>query len=129
MTQDKPTPNRTVIRGDSDGFTIRFNNVTLNKVGIKLKTPIDITDYVIKLTVRKDIPKTTIVNDDDALISKIGIISNGETGEAYFDITSNDTDIDEGSYWYDIQYSINGTTKSLYKARYIIVGDITRSIG
>ena len=129
MSQDKPTPNRQIIRGDTDDFTIRFNDVTLNKMGIEIKTPIDITTWDIKFTVRRDIPSTDVTDDNDALISKTAIITNGTHGEAVFNINSNDTNIDEGNYWYDIQYTVNGVTKSLRKARYIIVSDVTRNIG
>jgi len=132
MEINNTAPTRKVIRGDTDSFTVKFNNVHKNNLGIKVKEPIDITDWVVSLTVRATIPETDIISDVDAVIPKTADIPVGTDGVAYFNITSQDTNIDEGTYWYDIQYIINENqpnevVKSLYKGKYIIISDITRA--
>jgi len=134
MTISAASPTRKVIRGDSDKFTLTFNNVTKNNLGVKIKVPIDITDWDIRFTVRKTIPSTEITNDTDAVISKIGQIVDGTTGQAFIFISKLDTNIDEGEYWYDIQFiknknTANEVTKSISKGKYVIISDITRNIG
>ena len=119
--------NRRVIRGDSDTFQVKFMHSSVNKLGIETKTPVDITGWDIRFTVRKDIPATSIRNDNNALISKSAIIEDGESGVATFYITPEETNINEGAYWYDIQYTKpDGTIKSIPKGKYIVDSDITR---
>lgn len=133
MVTNIASPTKTVIRGDTDKFSVKFNDVYKNSMGIKVKTPINITGWVIRFTVRKSVPATTIEDDTTAIISKLAEIPNGSTGIAIFNVTSIDTDIDEGDYWYDIQFTKNvGTdneiTQSLRKGKYVIVSDITRTV-
>ena len=126
LSNNTTTPNRKVIRGDSDPFTLTFNNVHKNSMGIKVKTPADISTWDIKFTVRAEAPSTAVKDNTGALISKTAIISTELTGVALFDITPEDTDIDEGTYYYDIQINKNGVIRSLSKAKYIVTSDITR---
>lgn len=128
-TKTTLTPIRQVIRGDSDIFTVQFNTVYINNLGAEVKTPIDISTWTIRLTVRASVPASTVTSDADALISSVATITDGPNGIATFNISPEDTNIDEGSYWYDIQIVGNGATRSLPKAKYIILGDITRTIG
>jgi archaellin len=49
-------------------------------------------------------------DDSTALISKtITTHTNPAAGETEIDLSSTDTDIDVGSYWYDIRLTITGT--------------------
>lgn len=125
---------RKVIRGDSDSFKITFLAKTgMCKHGKEQSTPINICGWDIRFTVRKDIPSTSTKTDKDAVICKVADIIDAKNGVAYFTITGDDTNIEPGEYWYDIQYIRNidclGETKvkSLPKGKYIILPDITRN--
>lgn len=119
--------NRRVIRGDTDTFQVKFMHSSVNKLGVEVKTPVDITGWDVRFTVRKDIPSTATRNDNNALISKSAVIEDGTTGIAIFTITSEETNINEGAYWYDIQCTKpDGTIKSIPKGKYIVDSDITR---
>lgn len=125
---------RKVIRGDSDSFSVIFSAKSTNcKNGRTVTRPIDICDWDIKFTVRKAVPSTSTASDKDAVIHKQADIIDGKNGVAYFTITSADTNIEPGEYWYDIQYirpiGCTGEVKvrSLPRGKYIILGDITRN--
>ena len=123
---------RKVIRGDSDSFKVTFVARACNK-GKQTTTPIDITGWEIRFTVRTSVPSTSVHNDKDAIIHKVADIIDAKNGVAYFTITGDDTDINPGEYWYDIQYvkpqncmGVN-EIKSLPRGKYIVLGDITRN--
>jgi len=111
---------REVVREDTDTFSITF--ATRNG------TPINITGYTIWFTVRSTIPATTITDDTDAIISKQAVLTSPALGVATVSVTSDDTNIDVGSYFYDIQYK--KPDDSIYSSgayNYIVKADITRS--
>lgn len=125
---------RKVIRGDSDSFKIKFQaKCSGTRNGREITQPIDITGWEIRFTVRKDIPTTSERSDKTAIIHKEADILNAKEGIAYFTITSEDTNIEPGEYWYDIQYIKPATcsgevkVKSIPKGKYIILSDITRN--
>lgn len=123
---------RKVIRGDSDSFKVTFMTCSCNK-GKQTAKPIDITGWEIRFTVRTSVPATSVRNDKDAIIHKVADIIDAKNGVAYFTITGDDTNINPGEYWYDIQYvrpqgcTGNDIVKSLPKGKYIVLGDITRN--
>jgi hypothetical protein len=113
--------NKTIYRSDNDIFTVNFFTDTAKTI------PQNITGYEVRMTVRLSEPKTDVVNDDDAKISSLAVIPVGTDGKAEFNITSDETDIDPTTYWYDIQYKKpSGAVKTVGKARYIVNADITR---
>lgn len=119
---------RKVIRGDSDSFTITFLQKSNN---CNDRQPIDITGWDIFFTVRNDVPATSVHDDENAIIHKMATIVDGPNGKAYFEITGEDTDINPGEYWYDIQYvrtlaSGEIKIKSVPRSKYVVLGDITR---
>jgi hypothetical protein len=109
---------KTVIRGDSDDFTIKFtddNNVAL-----------DLTGWTVWFTVRKTWVNEDIVDDIDAPISR-KITEFPINGQVTISITSEETTIKAGEYHYDIQYKKpNGKIKSITSCKYIIRNDVTR---
>ena len=124
---------RKVIRGDSDSFKVTFLAKTgICKNGKEQTVPINICGWDIRFTVRSSIPSTSTTSDNNAIIHKTAEILDAEKGIAYFVITNEDTNIEPGEYWYDIQYirpaNCHGEmkVKSLPKGRYIVISDITR---
>lgn len=123
---------RTVIRGDSDRFKVTFKKRTIVN-GKEYFEPIDITDWNVFFTVRKDVPATEIRDDNDAIIKIDAVITNAEEGIAVVYVKAEDTTkIEPGTYYYDIQYIRpadefgNHQVRSIRKAKYVILGDITR---
>ena len=122
------SPTRKVIRGDSDRIELRFT-----KKNGKSKTPVDITDWNIKFTVRAQVPDNSVIDDSDALISQEAIIVNAEEGIAHIYIESEETKkIVPGKYLYDIQVVWPEDdfgfkkVKSITRGKYVVIGDITR---
>lgn len=124
--------NRTVIRGDSDRFRVTFTkNKTVN--GIDTFEPIDITGWTVYFTVRPEVPSTDVRTDNDALIHKEGVLVDSTNGVAVIYVTAEETTkLDPGTYYYDIQYVRpldefgHHQVRSIRKAKYNIIGDITR---
>ena len=122
------SPTRKVIRGDSDRIELKFTKKNGNS-----KVSVDITDWNIKFTVRKEVPDVAVIDDSDALISAEAVIVNAEEGIAYIFIESDKTkDITPGKYLYDMQVTWPEDdfgfrkVKSITRGQYIIIGDITR---
>jgi hypothetical protein len=115
------TTDRTVIRGDSDNFTISFKDSNGDAI--------DITDWTVWFTVRSSVPNTSETTDDNAVISvKNEVHSDALNGQTLIEISHDDTDVNPKSYFYDIQYKKpDGTVKSSGHYRYIVIPDITRS--
>jgi hypothetical protein len=118
--------NRKVSRGDSDNFTIFFNYQTTNNRNVVIKTPIDLTGWTVWLTVRASIAPTSTTSDTDAIIAKkVDTFTN--LGQCQIEILPEETDIDGGTYYYDIQYKKpDGSIKSSPVFKYVIVDDVTR---
>lgn len=126
------SPTRTIIRGDSDKFKLSFvkSDIVKNK---EVKTPIDITDWNIKFTVRPAVPDSSIVDDDDALIAEEATLVNPEEGIAVVYVQSEQTtQLLPGIYLYDIQvirpedeFGFN-EVQSTRRGKYVVLGDITR---
>lgn len=102
-------------RGDTRDYEI---NITKNGV------PENITGWVFFFTVKIDYNQT----DDQAAIKKnITSHIDPENGKSFIPLTTNDTDIDPGLYWYDIQAKKpNGSILTLAIGRLPITMNITR---
>jgi len=83
---------------------------------------VDLTDYTAKFTAKLK-PTDT---DEQAKISPVdGTISNPATGVISFTLTSTDTDIPAGTYFFDVQISKIGDVKTVAYGKLIIIQDIT----
>lgn len=90
--------------------------------------------YTFYLTVRKNIPKTTITNDSDpdVVIQKTTtavLASPALTVATQFDFTQTELNIDPKIYYYDIKYNDpSNSTTSITKGykQFQVVADITR---
>lgn len=112
--------NLTIIRGDTVSITFTLTDENGD--------PVNLTGSTVYFTAKKQI-------DDDAADAK-AVISKDVTshsdpvnGETIINLTSSDTDIDLGIYFYDIQIkdSINNIT-SLPVKQLKVVEDVTRRI-
>jgi hypothetical protein len=104
-----------IIKGTDNSITITFkeNNVA-----------IDITGYTILFTVKKqcDINK----DDDFALIEKtITTHSDPTHGESTLILSSTDTDIDEGNYYWDLRLIKDGVITQTQRDNLEITNGIT----
>jgi len=87
---------------------------------------IDITGYKIWYTVREKPATSIIKNDADAIIHKE--IDGDATGIVTFSLSSDDTDIPVGTYYYDFQYKKpDGVIKTLGIGEFVILAEATRS--
>jgi hypothetical protein len=86
-----------------------------------------ISGWTWRFTVRASIPDTTTSDDTDALISKSGTFSDGKSNLL---ITSEETNIDPGEYFFDYQLTKpEGNIHSTFYGNFIVEGDITRDTG
>lgn len=80
-----------------------------------------------RFTVRTSVPATSVVDDDDATISKSGSFTDGL---ATLTVPSTDMEIDAGEYLFDYQIrSPDGELNSTVYGDFIVDGDITRDTG
>lgn len=84
---------------------------------------VDLTDYTARLTVKRD-PEDP---DTDALLQTTGTISAPMTGICNFNLTSAQTTIPAGKYYYDIQISKTGSVKTVAYGMFVVEADITRT--
>lgn len=90
--------NLTMIRGDTEQLTIPV----LDNTGAAM----DLTDYTVKFTVKKH----TNDNDNEAVIGPLNCtVATPANGIALLTITSTQTNIEPGTYYYDVQIN-NGST-------------------
>ncbi len=92
-------------------------------------TPLDITGYTISFTIRKNIPATTVVNDEDAIIAKVITSHTAPTeGKTTIVISRDEMNIDLGNYYYDIQMKTSANkVRTVQTGKFIVEFDITRS--
>lgn len=108
-----------VIRGD----TRRVNTEFFDTDGT---TPLDLTNGTVYFTVNaSDNPS----DDTSASIKKvITSFDDPTTGTQVVTLSTTDTDITPGTYWYDSQFVDSvGNKVSSYRGRFIVQSDITRS--
>lgn len=117
-----------VYRGDDVDKRLTFTTGTGEN-----KTPIDITDWEIRLTVRTSVVPTEVSNDTNALITVVksehtGPNDDPTNGITHIEMTQAQTNKEPGSYKYDIQ-RVNGQNKkkTIIVAPFIIEGEHTRS--
>lgn len=124
---------RKIIRGDSSSFKITFVSKASDSRGRQIRRPINIDGWIIRFTVRSRIPSTTTTTDCNAIIHKQAEILDAEKGIAYIFLSSEDTNIEPGDYWFDIQYTCPPNdrgevkVKSLPKSKFVVLEDITRN--
>lgn len=112
-------PIRDVIRGD----TRQVNCTFLDTDGV---TPINLTGGTAYFTVNED---SDPANDGTAVIQKTATsFTDATNGEHTFTLTHDDTNIDAGEYWYDVQFvDSNGAYVSSYRGKFTVMSDITRT--
>ena len=104
----------TINRGDTYVRTINL----LDSAG----DPIDATGWTIYFTVRKNVADTSATSDTDKTVA--GDVSGIHT----LTVSSTETNITPGNYFYDIQIKkADDTISSSSSASFVINGDITRS--
>jgi len=87
---------------------------------------IDATGYTIYFTVRKNVVSTSSSSDTDAIIYET--IAGDASGIHTLTVTSTETNVDPGNYFYDIQIKKSDDTISSSSASsFVVNGDITRA--
>lgn len=106
-----------VIRGDTRTITATF----VDSDG----TALDLTGGKVFFTVNAN---REPADDTAASVQKtITSFDNPTTGVQTITLTSSDTNIDPGTYFYDCQFvSSGGVVTSLKRSTFVVVGDITR---
>ena len=108
----------TINRGDTYSRTINLKDSAGDLI--------DATNYTIYFTVRKNIVSTSSSSDTDALISET--IAGDASGVHTLTVTAAETNIEPGSYFYDIQIKKSDDTISSSSASsFVVNGDITRA--
>lgn len=108
----------TINRGDTYSKTFSFLDSDGNLFNA--------TGWTAYFAVRRNKPNTSTSSDNDALISKT--IPGTVSGETTFQLTSDNTNIDPGEYFYDFQInSPSSTVESTGPNSFVIVADITRT--
>lgn len=104
-----------IIRGDDEQFELTFTDIDGN--------PIDLTDGTVFFTVKESLSD----DDDSALITQeITTFAAPETGVARLVLDSDQTDIPEGRYFYDVQFKDSlGTISSTIRDKFYVKKDIT----
>jgi len=102
------------IQGDTKTFTITVRDSD--------GSAYDLTDYTTRFTVKSD--KNTV--DGSATISKTGTITNATGGVFQVSLSNTDTNIDEGTYYYDFQID-NGSSivKTVEQGLFLVTQDVT----
>lgn len=104
-----------LIRGDDKSYKIVISNSD---------GPIDITGYAFFFTVKKNLRD----GDEDALIAKDWTTHTDPTnGTTHAVLTNADTNVNPGTYYYDIQYKTpGGAVTSIKYGKINIYADVTR---
>ncbi len=113
------TPEKTICWGRGDSAARGF--IIQDAAG----AAVDIsTGFSFKLTVSADKAPSDQANEQ---FSIVGVITGGPAGEVAFSPLTTDTDIDPGTYFYDLeQTDPSGGIGTLIVARCLIVQDITK---
>ena len=108
-----------VIRGD----TRRINCTFLQSDG---STPINLAGGTVYFTISEtDNPSS----DSSAVLQKSATsFTSASTGQHTFTLSHADTNIDPGSYWYDVQFvDALGNYLSSYRGKLVVQSDVTRT--
>ncbi len=106
-----------VIRGDTRTISATFTDSSGDAL--------DLTGGTVFFTVNSN---NSPSDDSSASIEKdITSFSAPTSGVATFTLSSTDTNITPGNYWYDCQFvSPSGVVTSLKKQKFVVTSDITR---
>lgn len=94
---------------------------------------VDITGWKIYFTVRATLPATVLSSDTSGngaiIVKTVTSHTTPTSGITRIDLTNIDTNIDPGTYYYDVQIKdTENKIASTFASSFIIVADITRSI-
>jgi hypothetical protein len=104
-----------IIKRDDSDFELTFKDIDSN--------PIDLTDGTVFFTVKRNKKDT----DENAIIKKhITTFEDPTLGICTLSLSSSDTDILPGDYWFDVQLKDKlGRISSTYAGRMLVKQDIT----
>jgi hypothetical protein len=104
-----------IIRGDDEQFELTFTDIDGD--------PIDLTDGTVFFTVKENLDDS----DDDAVITQeVTSFDAPETGVATLVLTDEQTDIEAGQYFYDIQFiDENSLISSASRGKLYVYQDVT----
>lgn len=107
-----------VTKGDGKVYALSFTDNNSN--------PIDITDYVVWFTAKRD----RAAPYADAVIAKrIDTHADAAGGKTFIVLKNADTDIKDIKYWYDVQIKRgNGDPKTIMKGRLVITYEVTDNV-
>lgn len=104
-------PDYCIYRGDTFNISLTVQNDD--------GSPIDITNYAIRFSMKKS------VNDQAIVLTKQATITDGVNGLADITFTENDTDQDIDNYFYDVEFRNEfSTIVQTYQGRFNIQQDI-----
>lgn len=114
------SPKLTIIKRDSISFRLTCKDSCGNAI--------DITGYTVYFTVKSLANISS--GDNTATIQKIVTShTDPESGITHIALTSTDTNVDAGTYYYDIQIkTTTGAISSCVKGQIEIIQDITASV-
>ena len=93
-------------------FTVKRNGVA-----------VDVSGYSVYFTVKESFED----EDVDAIISKNTVFptdANSEAGIGYLELTSEETDVDIGKYYYDMKFVDTGYRETFLRGKYNIIPSI-----
>lgn len=109
----------TINRGDTYSRTVNI----IDSAG----DPINASGWTIYFTVRKIPASNSSTSDTDAVINKT--VAGDVSGIQTLTVTSTETNISPGNYFYDIQIKKSDNTISSSSASsFVVNGDITRAV-
>jgi len=83
----------------------------------------NLTSYTLRLTVKVNARDT----NDNAIIGPIsGSITDAASGTATFPLTTSNTDVESGSYTYDVEIVSGASTYTVVKSSFKIIEDVTK---
>lgn len=104
-----------VTQGDTKTYTYTFSDGS--------DEPYDITDWTLYFTVRPDYGETPVITKD------VTTHTAPTDGETEVKLTSTDTDIEAGSYVYDVQVKNGaGDVETVMKGHFIVDKQVTERI-
>jgi hypothetical protein len=107
----------TIFRRDYKTFTVTVRD--------SARVVVDLTDYDAKFTAKLKATDT----DAQAKIGPIdGTIADPATGVISFTLTSTDTNIPAGTYYFDVQISKTTDVKTIAYGKLIIIQDVTAGV-
>lgn len=106
-----------IIKGNSKNYRLKFE--------LTSGEPVDITDYTVFFTVKKNVNQT----DSQAIIAKTNTVHSDPTnGVTIISVTTSDSNVQPGVYLYDIGYvnSAGTSKKTTDPEKFEVIGNVTR---